>query len=140
MLLPSDTHYATLRADLESDAQDLEAESWSLAVEPQHVKKLSKETVKRQDVIYGECDSGSQLGKEKRSRTKKIVFLELHLCQNVLLITHNAADTCEDLCVCCPSTSVPKKMCVLQPKQTLPRDVDQGSIRSQRTISLFELF
>lgn len=57
MPLPSDTHYATLRADLESDAQDLEAESWSLAVEPQHVKKHSKETVKRQDVIYGKCDS-----------------------------------------------------------------------------------
>lgn len=57
MPLPSDTHYATLRADLESDAQDLEAESWSLAVEPQHVKKHSKETVKRQDVIYGMSDS-----------------------------------------------------------------------------------
>lgn len=55
VLLSSDAHYATVRADLESDAQDLEAESWSLAVEQQHVKKHSKEMVKRQDVIYGKC-------------------------------------------------------------------------------------
>ncbi|TWW57944.1 Rho guanine nucleotide exchange factor 18 [Takifugu flavidus] len=48
----SDSQFATLRVELESDAQDLEAESWSLAVDQEHVKKLSKETVKRQDVIY----------------------------------------------------------------------------------------
>uniref|UniRef100_A0A3Q3EHV6 Rho/rac guanine nucleotide exchange factor (GEF) 18b n=1 Tax=Labrus bergylta TaxID=56723 RepID=A0A3Q3EHV6_9LABR len=41
-----------LRADLECDAQDLEAESWSLAVDQQYIKKHSKEMVKRQDVIY----------------------------------------------------------------------------------------
>lgn len=52
----SDAHYVTVKADLESDAQDLEAESWSLAVDQQHVKKHSKETVKRQDVIYGKCN------------------------------------------------------------------------------------
>lgn len=51
----SDAHYATVRAELDTDAQDLEAESWSLAVEQQHVKKHAKEMVKRQDVIYGEC-------------------------------------------------------------------------------------
>lgn len=51
----SDAHYATVRAELDTDAQDLEAESWSLAVEQQHVKKHTKEMVKRQDVIYGEC-------------------------------------------------------------------------------------
>uniref|UniRef100_A0A8D3D107 Rho/rac guanine nucleotide exchange factor (GEF) 18b n=1 Tax=Scophthalmus maximus TaxID=52904 RepID=A0A8D3D107_SCOMX len=45
-------HYAAVRADLESDAQDLEAESWSLAVDQQYVKRHSKEMVKRQDVIY----------------------------------------------------------------------------------------
>lgn len=54
--LSSDAHYATVRADLESDAQDLEAVSWSLAAEQQHVKKHSKEMVQRQDVIYGKCD------------------------------------------------------------------------------------
>ncbi|CAL1593637.1 unnamed protein product [Knipowitschia caucasica] len=47
-----DVHYAAVRADLESDAQDLEAESWSSAVDPQFVKKHSKGLVKRQDVIY----------------------------------------------------------------------------------------
>ncbi|KAM8889606.1 rho guanine nucleotide exchange factor 18 isoform 3-T3 [Synchiropus picturatus] len=47
-----DTHIAGVRLDLESDAQDLEAESWSLAVDQQYVKTHSKEAVKRQDVIY----------------------------------------------------------------------------------------
>uniref|UniRef100_A0A1A7YMC8 Rho/rac guanine nucleotide exchange factor (GEF) 18b n=1 Tax=Iconisemion striatum TaxID=60296 RepID=A0A1A7YMC8_9TELE len=51
-IIVEDAHYAAVRADLESDAQDLEADSWSLAVDPQHLKKHSKETVKRQDVIY----------------------------------------------------------------------------------------
>uniref|UniRef100_A0A672H7R9 Rho guanine nucleotide exchange factor 18-like n=1 Tax=Salarias fasciatus TaxID=181472 RepID=A0A672H7R9_SALFA len=46
------SHYTAVRADLESDAQDLEADSWSLAVDQQHLKKHSKEVVKRQDVIY----------------------------------------------------------------------------------------
>ncbi|XP_041658257.1 rho guanine nucleotide exchange factor 18a [Cheilinus undulatus] len=45
-------HYAGLREDLESDAHNLEAESWSLAVDQNYLKTLSKEAVKRQDVIY----------------------------------------------------------------------------------------
>lgn len=56
LLLSSDAHYAAVRADLESDAQDLEAESWSSAVDQHYVKTYSKEMVKRQDVIYGKCD------------------------------------------------------------------------------------
>ncbi|XP_047443182.1 rho guanine nucleotide exchange factor 18 isoform X2 [Mugil cephalus] len=51
-IIVEDAHYAAVRADLECDAQDLEAESWSLAVDQQYVKKHSKEMVKRQDVIY----------------------------------------------------------------------------------------
>ncbi|KAM7388212.1 hypothetical protein PAMP_024404 [Pampus punctatissimus] len=51
-IIVEDAHYAAVRSDLESDAQDLETESWSLAVDQQYVKKHSKETVKRQDVIY----------------------------------------------------------------------------------------
>nr|XP_019936690.1 PREDICTED: rho guanine nucleotide exchange factor 18-like isoform X1 [Paralichthys olivaceus] len=51
-IIVEDAHYAAVRADLESDAQDLEAESWSLAVDQQYVKKHLKEKVKRQDVIY----------------------------------------------------------------------------------------
>lgn len=48
-----DSHYAQLRAELESNAQNLEAESWSVAVDQNYLKALSKEAVKRQDVIYG---------------------------------------------------------------------------------------
>uniref|UniRef100_UPI0037E91E3C rho guanine nucleotide exchange factor 18 n=1 Tax=Semicossyphus pulcher TaxID=241346 RepID=UPI0037E91E3C len=51
-IIVEDAHYAAVRADLESDAQDLEAESWSLSVDQPYVKKHCKETVKRQDVIY----------------------------------------------------------------------------------------
>ncbi|XP_034559484.1 rho guanine nucleotide exchange factor 18a [Notolabrus celidotus] len=47
-----DSHYALLRADLESDAQNLEVESWSLGVDQNYQKNLSKEAIKRQDVIY----------------------------------------------------------------------------------------
>lgn len=49
----SDAHYAQLREELESDAQNLEAESWSVAVDQNYSKALTKEAVKRQDVIYG---------------------------------------------------------------------------------------
>lgn len=48
-----DTHYALLRGKLESDAQNLEAESWSAAMDQNYLKTLHKEAVKRQDVIYG---------------------------------------------------------------------------------------
>ncbi|XP_028300598.1 rho guanine nucleotide exchange factor 18 isoform X2 [Gouania willdenowi] len=47
-----EAHYAAVRLDLESDAQDLELDSWSLAVDHQYVKRHSKEAVNRQDVIY----------------------------------------------------------------------------------------
>uniref|UniRef100_A0AAX7UB09 Rho/rac guanine nucleotide exchange factor (GEF) 18b n=1 Tax=Astatotilapia calliptera TaxID=8154 RepID=A0AAX7UB09_ASTCA len=51
-IIVEDAHYAAVRADLESDAQDLEADSWSSAVDQQYLKKHTKETAKRQDVIY----------------------------------------------------------------------------------------
>uniref|UniRef100_M4AW38 Rho/Rac guanine nucleotide exchange factor 18 n=1 Tax=Xiphophorus maculatus TaxID=8083 RepID=M4AW38_XIPMA len=51
-IIVEDAHYAAVRADLESDAQDLEADSWSLAVDQYYLKKHSKDVVKRQDVIY----------------------------------------------------------------------------------------
>ncbi|XP_034567008.1 rho guanine nucleotide exchange factor 18 isoform X2 [Notolabrus celidotus] len=51
-IIVEDAHYAAVRSDLESDAQDLEAESWSLAVDQQYMKTHCKEMVKRQDVIY----------------------------------------------------------------------------------------
>ncbi|XP_038163871.1 rho guanine nucleotide exchange factor 18 [Cyprinodon tularosa] len=51
-IIVEDSHYAAVRADLESDAQDLEADSWSTAVDQQYLKKHTKDVVKRQDVIY----------------------------------------------------------------------------------------
>ncbi|XP_045543881.1 rho guanine nucleotide exchange factor 18 isoform X5 [Salmo salar] len=51
-IVVEDAYYSAFRADLESDAQDLEVESWSLAVDQQYLKKYTKEMVKRQDVIY----------------------------------------------------------------------------------------
>lgn len=54
-----DYHYAVLRGELESNAQNLEAESWSIAVDQNYLKALNKEAVKKQDIIYGKLD---QLG------------------------------------------------------------------------------
>ncbi|XP_036377327.1 rho guanine nucleotide exchange factor 18 isoform X1 [Megalops cyprinoides] len=51
-IIVEDTHYTSVRADLDSDAQDLEVESWSLAVDQHFLKKHQKDAVKRQDVIY----------------------------------------------------------------------------------------
>ncbi|KAM4738432.1 rho guanine nucleotide exchange factor 18 [Anableps anableps] len=51
-IIVEDSHYAAVRADLESDAQDLEVDSWSLAVDQHYLKKHSKDVVKRQEVIY----------------------------------------------------------------------------------------
>uniref|UniRef100_A0A8C9TX05 Rho/Rac guanine nucleotide exchange factor 18 n=1 Tax=Scleropages formosus TaxID=113540 RepID=A0A8C9TX05_SCLFO len=51
-IILEDAQYAKVQADLESDAQEFEAESWSLAVEPQYLNKHTKVAVKRQDVIY----------------------------------------------------------------------------------------
>lgn len=42
-----------MRGELEYIAQNLEAESWSVAVDQSYLKSLNKEAVKRQDVIYG---------------------------------------------------------------------------------------
>ncbi|CAB1317064.1 unnamed protein product, partial [Coregonus sp. 'balchen'] len=47
-----DGHYSALRAELEADAQDLEGESWSVSVDQQYIKRLHKDAIKRQDVIY----------------------------------------------------------------------------------------
>lgn len=49
-----DTVDAPFQTSFGTDALYLEAESWSLAVEPQFCQKQEKRTVKRQDVIYGE--------------------------------------------------------------------------------------
>ncbi|CAL8344123.1 unnamed protein product [Merluccius merluccius] len=47
-----ESKYASLQGVLEADAQDLEGESWSLVVDQDYLKPMSKEAIKRQDVIY----------------------------------------------------------------------------------------
>ncbi|XP_016316502.1 rho guanine nucleotide exchange factor 18-like [Sinocyclocheilus anshuiensis] len=44
--------YNALCEDLEADALDFEAPTWSLAVDQQYLKEYSKEDIKRQDVIH----------------------------------------------------------------------------------------
>ncbi|XP_051551427.1 rho guanine nucleotide exchange factor 18-like isoform X2 [Myxocyprinus asiaticus] len=51
-LTVEDAYYSTVRGELDAIAQDFEAESWSLAVDQNFLKKHSKEIIKRQDVIY----------------------------------------------------------------------------------------
>ncbi|XP_062849774.1 rho guanine nucleotide exchange factor 18a [Trichomycterus rosablanca] len=47
-----DVQYSSLRDDLDGDARDFEAPTWSLAVDQDYMKMFSKEAVKRQDVIH----------------------------------------------------------------------------------------
>nr|XP_058918591.1 rho guanine nucleotide exchange factor 18 isoform X3 [Kogia breviceps] len=47
-----DSYTASLRREIEADAHEFEAESWSLSVDPAYVKKQKREVVKRQDVLY----------------------------------------------------------------------------------------
>ncbi|XP_054573121.1 rho guanine nucleotide exchange factor 18 [Eptesicus fuscus] len=47
-----DSYTASLRSEIESDAHEFEAESWSLSVDPAYAKEQKKEVAKRQDVIY----------------------------------------------------------------------------------------
>ncbi|XP_059382899.1 A-kinase anchor protein 13-like isoform X2 [Carassius carassius] len=41
-----------LMGDFETDAKELEADSWSLTVDKKYLKQLKKDVIKRQDVIY----------------------------------------------------------------------------------------
>lgn len=44
---------SSLWSDLSSDAQEFEAESWSLVVDPSFCSRQEKDVIKRQDVIFG---------------------------------------------------------------------------------------
>ncbi|XP_072601474.1 rho guanine nucleotide exchange factor 28 isoform X3 [Vulpes vulpes] len=50
--LMEDVVDSSLWSDLSSDAQELEAESWSLVVDPSFCNKQEKDVIKRQDVIF----------------------------------------------------------------------------------------
>ncbi|XP_014738475.1 PREDICTED: rho guanine nucleotide exchange factor 18 isoform X5 [Sturnus vulgaris] len=47
-----DAYSVTLRSEIETDAHEFEAESWSVAVEQPYAKRQRKDVIKRQDVIY----------------------------------------------------------------------------------------
>lgn len=58
LLFYTDGRYNALREDLEADARDFEAPTWSLAVDQNYLKNYSKDAIKRQDVIHGKrCDN-----------------------------------------------------------------------------------
>lgn len=44
---------SSLWSELSSDAQEFEAESWSLVVDPSFCSRQEKDVIKRQDVIFG---------------------------------------------------------------------------------------
>lgn len=50
----ADMNEGQLMGDLELDSKQLEAESWSQAVDSPFLQQQNKDVVKRQDVIYGE--------------------------------------------------------------------------------------
>ncbi|XP_077697885.1 rho guanine nucleotide exchange factor 18 isoform X3 [Eretmochelys imbricata] len=47
-----DAYFSSLRNEIETDAHEFEAESWSLTVEQPYAKEQKREVMKRQDVIY----------------------------------------------------------------------------------------
>lgn len=47
-----DAYSVSLRSEIETDAHEFEAESWSVAVEQPYAKRQRKDVIKRQDVIY----------------------------------------------------------------------------------------
>uniref|UniRef100_A0A673VEG0 Rho guanine nucleotide exchange factor 18 n=1 Tax=Suricata suricatta TaxID=37032 RepID=A0A673VEG0_SURSU len=67
---------ASLRSEIESDARDFEAESWSLSVDAAFAKKQRREVAKRQDVLYGE---------KSRTVTPTFRFLLSRLCFDGLM-------------------------------------------------------
>lgn len=74
-----DSHYAQLQSEIDADAQNLEAEYWSLAVDQNYVKALNREAAKRQDVIYGRLNHTSQKSvclkpKYDRPKSKNCAF------------------------------------------------------------------
>ncbi|NXS60165.1 ARHGI factor, partial [Brachypteracias leptosomus] len=51
-ILLEDAYSVSLRSEIETDAHEFEAESWSVAVEQSYAKRQRKDVAKRQDVIY----------------------------------------------------------------------------------------
>uniref|UniRef100_A0A3Q3H2Q6 Rho/rac guanine nucleotide exchange factor (GEF) 18a n=1 Tax=Kryptolebias marmoratus TaxID=37003 RepID=A0A3Q3H2Q6_KRYMA len=62
--------YKELQIDLKSDAQNLEAETWSLAVDQNYLKSLNKDAIERQDAIY------------------ELIQTEMHHVRTLKILTH----------------------------------------------------
>lgn len=87
-------------------AQNLESESWSVAVEQNYLKSLSKEAVKRQEVIYGKRLSGGRSGNVMKLALLLVgvgsLIFPLCLCLSIfflrLLREREADHSCSCLC------------------------------------------
>ncbi|XP_037837851.1 rho guanine nucleotide exchange factor 18a isoform X2 [Kryptolebias marmoratus] len=67
---PKVSDYKELQIDLKSDAQNLEAETWSLAVDQNYLKSLNKDAIERQDAIY------------------ELIQTEMHHVRTLKILTH----------------------------------------------------
>lgn len=65
-----DSHYTLLQLDLEADAQNLEADSWSLAVDQNYLKTLNKDDITKQDIVY------------------ELIKTEMHLVHTLKIMLH----------------------------------------------------
>ncbi|XP_061879802.1 rho guanine nucleotide exchange factor 18a isoform X2 [Entelurus aequoreus] len=83
-----DGHYSMLRAELESDSKNLEAESWSVATNPDYQRTLQRDAVKRQDVIYELIQTEMH-----HVRTLKILrYVYMHELRQSLLLDEGKMD------------------------------------------------
>lgn len=83
-VLPPDPYIASLRCEIDSDAHEFEAESWSLSVDLAYAKKQKKEVVKRQDVLYGKVSNGCAT-----ALALSIILLSFHsLVKTVWCLVH----------------------------------------------------
>ncbi|XP_030607959.1 rho guanine nucleotide exchange factor 18a [Archocentrus centrarchus] len=65
-----DSHYTLLQLDLETDAQNLEADSWSLVVDQNYLKTLNKADITKQDIVY------------------ELIKTEMHLVHTLKIMLH----------------------------------------------------
>ncbi|XP_060088729.1 rho guanine nucleotide exchange factor 18 [Heteronotia binoei] len=83
-VLVEDAYLASLRHELETDAREFEAPSWSLAVEQPYARQQEREGLKRQDVIYELMQTEMH-----HVRTLKIMLkVYLHAMREELQLSH----------------------------------------------------
>lgn len=65
---------SSLWSDLSNDAQEFEAESWSLVVDPSFCSRQEKDVIKRQDVIFGKLFRDDRQGEALWYKGKSLEF------------------------------------------------------------------